>query len=194
VLIEITQYMRPNGTGVVHCLEVDDALKAKYESILSCGCELTCEQLMTEQVSQTISNDYGDFAIEVTAAGDLDAAFTALIKMIKAFDKDVFEAWNATFLEDARPSGLTDAEAEAVTRLPPGTPIGPTGKFPAGKLGPEDQGELAFGIATDKERGLVIMAFGAPVTFLGLYPEQAIAIADALLSKVHELTGGGNGT
>lgn len=58
--------------------------------------------------------------------------------------------------------------------------FGATGKFPEGKLNATDEGEIQFGIAADVAANTVVLNFGTPVVWLGLTPDQAIAIADSL--------------
>lgn len=65
--------------------------------------------------------------------------------------------------------------------------IGPTGQFPGGKIDPDDQGELAIGLAIDEVRELIIIEFGAHVAWLGLTPQQAIALAADLKDKANKL-------
>lgn len=62
--------------------------------------------------------------------------------------------------------------------------IGPTGQFPDGKAFPGDEGELVIGMAIDPERKLIVMDFGVLIAFK---PEQAIAVADDLISKANLL-------
>jgi hypothetical protein len=57
--------------------------------------------------------------------------------------------------------------------------FGPTGKFPQGKLTPEDEGEIQ--IAITDYNGKVVMDFGKPITWIGFTPDQAGEIADNLL-------------
>lgn len=56
---------------------------------------------------------------------------------------------------------------------------GPTGQFPDGKMGEDDEGELAVGIRG--ENGQIIINFGAPVMWVGLFPDQAIEFANAII-------------
>lgn len=65
--------------------------------------------------------------------------------------------------------------------------LGPTGKFPDGKLCPEDKGEIAIGIGIDPEHKIIVMQFGIPTRFIGMNSEQAIEIADDLISKANML-------
>lgn len=62
--------------------------------------------------------------------------------------------------------------------------FGATGKFPEGKLTPSDEGELQFGITNNN--GQVIVNFGKPVAWLGMQPQQAVALADALMRHATE--------
>lgn len=57
--------------------------------------------------------------------------------------------------------------------------LGRTGKFPRGKINNNDEGELLIAIGTDKDK--VIIEFGDPVKWMGMYSEQAIAMAETLL-------------
>lgn len=59
--------------------------------------------------------------------------------------------------------------------------IGPTGKFPKGKLNPDDEGELQFGIAYDPKTKLVHVNFGKPVVWFAMPREIAINMARTLL-------------
>lgn len=99
MIAEVLQYLRPDGQRVTHRVVIPDDCQEQYDLIHSCDCMLTCEQLRNGKAVQYISNGNGDFAIVITAAGDLKAAFTALIVMIKDFNKAAFEVWNAQFEE-----------------------------------------------------------------------------------------------
>ena len=57
---------------------------------------------------------------------------------------------------------------------------GPTGRFPEGKAGPDDCGEIAMGIRIDEETGYVEIHFGIPVIWLKMTKAQALGFADAL--------------
>ena len=66
---------------------------------------------------------------------------------------------------------------------------GPTGQFPRGKLQADDDGEIKIGIAADPKKGVVIIDFGAPVTWIGFTADQAIDIAEMLHAKAREARG-----
>lgn len=70
--------------------------------------------------------------------------------------------------------------AQLFGRPEPQPTFGATGKFPEGKLNATDEGEIQFGIAADTRNEKVLIDFGTPVVWIGLNPEQAIAIADSL--------------
>lgn len=67
--------------------------------------------------------------------------------------------------------------------------FGPTGKFPLGKYNQHDEGEIAFGVAADKQAGKVIIDFGKPTAWVGMTADQADAFAESLKSKAAELRG-----
>lgn len=58
--------------------------------------------------------------------------------------------------------------------------FGATSRFPDGKLGPADDGELIFGITADSN-GLVHVNFGKDVSWFAMPPETAIDFARKLL-------------
>jgi hypothetical protein len=59
--------------------------------------------------------------------------------------------------------------------------LGPTGRFPQGKLRPEDEGELRIGIVVDVANRQVAINFGTPVEWLSMNPETAREVASALV-------------
>ena len=59
--------------------------------------------------------------------------------------------------------------------------LGATGDFPHGKLNGNDEGGIRFAIGEDG--GSVVINFGTPVTWLGMPPEQAVTLAEALIAK-----------
>lgn len=59
--------------------------------------------------------------------------------------------------------------------------IGPTGNFPEGKLTEHDEGEIAM--AVYRKDGKVIIDFGSKVTWLGMNPNQAIELGNALIKQ-----------
>jgi hypothetical protein len=66
--------------------------------------------------------------------------------------------------------------------------LGPTGKFPQGKLRPDDEGELAAAVYT--QNGQVVINWGGkPITWLSLPPESAREFALALLRKAGTIDG-----
>lgn len=59
--------------------------------------------------------------------------------------------------------------------------LGATGDFPHGKMNGSDEGGLRFAIGEDG--GNVVLNFGTPVAWLGMPPEQAVALAEMLITK-----------
>jgi len=89
--IMVTQFLRPNGRKKELPLEIPDTYQGQYNLIKQCNCSITCEQLTTGEAAQYISHAKGDFDIKVTPC--FEAADKALLEMILAFDKNVFDEW-----------------------------------------------------------------------------------------------------
>ena len=62
-------------------------------------------------------------------------------------------------------------------------------EYSAGRIAPDDDGDIAFGIAADPQHKRVIVRFGKPVEWIGFPPEQAIALAEMLIAKAREVSG-----
>lgn len=62
-------------------------------------------------------------------------------------------------------------------------PFGATGDFPKGKVDKHDEGGIKIGIAWDGKAGIVRIAFGKEVAWLGMEPPEAIEFAKAILKK-----------
>jgi len=58
--------------------------------------------------------------------------------------------------------------------------------YPNGRAGAMDDGELAYAIAADHERKIVIIDFAKPVGWMGLEPDQAIELGEVLIKKAKE--------
>lgn len=65
--------------------------------------------------------------------------------------------------------------------------LGATGRYPEGKLGEHDEGEIAFAIAADSKTKKVLIDFGKPVAFLGMNKTQAIELGQMLIAKAEQL-------
>ena len=87
MIVDVTQYMRPDGRQVQHKLTVSNECKEKYDELVSCGARLTGEQLMSRTVSQCIEMPDFDYDMELTDGDDLKENIKALEKMILRFDK-----------------------------------------------------------------------------------------------------------
>ncbi len=59
--------------------------------------------------------------------------------------------------------------------------------YPNGRLNANDDGALAFAIAADKERGLVIIDFGKPTEWIGLAPNDVSVLVEKLVEKAREV-------
>lgn len=69
-----------------------------------------------------------------------------------------------------------------------GFKLGATGKFPAGKIKPDDEGELTMAVGHDE--GNVVVHFGKPVAWFGFPPEKALEFAKLIMQHAHEAMGG----
>jgi hypothetical protein len=81
---------------------------------------------------------------------------------------------------------------QALPRLDRATDIpvpGPTGVFPRGKLTAHDEGEIRMGVAA--VNGAVVLDFGSRVSWVGMTPDQADAMAESLRAKAAEIRGEG---
>jgi hypothetical protein len=57
--------------------------------------------------------------------------------------------------------------------------VGATGEFPEGKLNSADEGALQFKIGHSNDH--VILDFGTPVSWIGIDPVNAVALAQSLI-------------
>lgn len=67
-------------------------------------------------------------------------------------------------------------------------PLGATGRFPRGKISPDDEGELQLGVTV--REGTVILAFGKEISWVGLPPDVAMQLAQTLMTRAREAQGG----
>lgn len=65
----------------------------------------------------------------------------------------------------------------------------PQREWSHGRIGAEDDGDLAFAIATDKEHQTIVIRFGKPVEWIGLDRKAAEELRDQLTARLHELRG-----
>ncbi len=100
MIVEVTQFMRPNGRQVQHELEISDECKGKYQEIRDLGLRLTGEQLRTGEVSQTIEAEDFDFDICITPGSDLQENKEKLQEMILRFDKAEYLKQQTLLVED----------------------------------------------------------------------------------------------
>ncbi|MEP7304188.1 MAG: hypothetical protein ABJA98_01595 [Acidobacteriota bacterium] len=68
--------------------------------------------------------------------------------------------------------------------------VGPTGAFPFGRLGPDDEGELAVAIAADVAHGVIRIEFGTPVAHVSLPAAHAEQLAAALVEYATQIRAG----
>lgn len=61
-------------------------------------------------------------------------------------------------------------------------------QWPNGRIGAEDDGEIAFKVGHDPVDGLVGLEFPKPVKFLAMTPHDAIELAKMLISRARMAT------
>jgi len=61
-------------------------------------------------------------------------------------------------------------------------------KWPEGRIGGDDDGELAYMVGSDPEHGIVRLEFGKAVDWLGLPPKQAIELAQSLIKHARAVS------
>ena len=64
--------------------------------------------------------------------------------------------------------------------------LGATGDFPDGKVTDDDEGEIKFAVAADKERGLVHIDFGKQIQWIAMTAKQAADLGQILNEKARE--------
>jgi hypothetical protein len=78
---------------------------------------------------------------------------------------------------------MSDETKEALASL--FEEIGPTGKFPGGKLTPEDEGQIAIQVTIVKQ--CVVMNFGTKIASLGFSPAEARNMANLLRQYANKI-------
>ena len=61
-------------------------------------------------------------------------------------------------------------------------------KWSDGRVGPDDDGDLAFTIRSDQDRHLVFLDFGQPVEWVGMPPHQAVELAQTLIKHARAVS------
>lgn len=56
-----------------------------------------------------------------------------------------------------------------------------------GRKGANDDGDLAFVIASDRDEQIVKIDFGKPVAFIGMPPQQAVELAQMLIRHARSI-------
>lgn len=63
--------------------------------------------------------------------------------------------------------------------------LGPTGKFPEGKIHPTDKGEIQLAIG--HKNGKVFLSFGVPTDWVAFEKSQAIQLSETLINHANQL-------
>lgn len=59
--------------------------------------------------------------------------------------------------------------------------------FSDGRIGPTDDGDLAFSVGTHPDKPLVCIDFGKPVEWIAMQPQQAIELAQSLIRQARSV-------
>ena len=70
---------------------------------------------------------------------------------------------------------------------PPDPKIGPTGKFPRGRLNKYDEGELRIAVAADPKKRVVVINFDTPVAWIAMPPAEAVQLAETIIANARKL-------
>lgn len=81
---------------------------------------------------------------------------------------------------------VDQAMSTVAAMLKVGDSVGPTGRFPGGKLTETDKGEVVFEVV--KFKGKVLVNFGTPVMYIGMSPEEARRFGSLLIQKANAIT------
>lgn len=60
--------------------------------------------------------------------------------------------------------------------------------YPKGRMGGDDEGELAFAVGVDEKHGTVVLNFNKPVSWMGMYPQDAMKLAALLIEKARAMS------
>lgn len=56
-----------------------------------------------------------------------------------------------------------------------------------GRVGPTDDGDLAFVVGPHPDKELVVVDFGKPVEFVAMHPHQAVELAQSLIRHARDI-------
>ena len=65
--------------------------------------------------------------------------------------------------------------------------LGPSGKFPAGRVDRTDRGEIGIAVSAIRSHKLVRVDFGTSLTWFAMGPDQARAFAAELTQRANDL-------
>ena len=60
--------------------------------------------------------------------------------------------------------------------------------YPDGRMGAHDEGALSFAVSVDEKHGTVVIGFNKPVAWMGMSPEDAMALAAKLIEKAKAIS------
>lgn len=60
-------------------------------------------------------------------------------------------------------------------------------EYPDGRIAADDDGTLTFKIGSDADKGVVIIQYSMPTAWVGMRPQQAIELAQALIKHARAI-------
>ena len=91
MIVEVTQFHRPNGRQTQERTELPNDCAVGYEAMRRKECRLTAEVLSSGLVSVCIEHEEGDFDIHIVENGP--KVQTAIADMLRKFDGAIFDGW-----------------------------------------------------------------------------------------------------
>ena len=91
MIVQVTQFIRPNGRQEPYTTEVSDECAVGYETMQRNKCRLTAEIIFGDMVSLCIEHEFGDYRMRLMPNGPQVQA--ELTDMLKSFDEAEFDRW-----------------------------------------------------------------------------------------------------
>jgi hypothetical protein len=60
-------------------------------------------------------------------------------------------------------------------------------KYSQGRIGPDDDGDLALAVMADRAKKIVVIRFGKPTEWIGLGPAEVQGLITLLMEKLRDL-------
>lgn len=91
MMIQVTQFMRPDGRQVPQTTNISNECQSRYEAILESKCRLTAEVLTDGKISLCIESKWGDYDMKLVSNGP--EIITTIEAMLQNFTIEKYEKW-----------------------------------------------------------------------------------------------------